>query len=217
MQTYLPNRFDTRITERKAPYTKPASLARPSRRKRFHKAWEWNLENRRELALRSSNGEGWRRPELVRCPPKDREGSGDDCRDGTATSRIERKVRKSGRKKATEHEPSPKLSFAATHLLTFLSKWTAPMSYGFHLTVKAGHRRPPGFCAAGDAHVRLRFGDCLVMDEVVGWNPYPLDRYNRGSRFNKAQYLWQPCYSLPSINVNPREWIKVNIYRGVNN
>ena len=24
-------------------------------------------------------------------------------------------------------------------------------------------------------------------------------------------------YSLPSINVNPREWIKVNIYRGVNN
>ena len=23
-------------------------------------------------------------------------------------------------------------------------------------------------------------------------------------------------YSLPSINVNPREWIKVNIYRGVN-
>ena len=23
--------------------------------------------------------------------------------------------------------------------------------------------------------------------------------------------------SLPSINVNPREWIKVNIYRGVNN
>ena len=24
-------------------------------------------------------------------------------------------------------------------------------------------------------------------------------------------------YSLPSINVNPREWIEVNIYRGVNN
>ena len=24
-------------------------------------------------------------------------------------------------------------------------------------------------------------------------------------------------YSLPSINVNPREWIKFNIYRGVNN
>ena len=24
-------------------------------------------------------------------------------------------------------------------------------------------------------------------------------------------------YNLPSINVNPREWIKVNIYRGVNN
>ena len=23
-------------------------------------------------------------------------------------------------------------------------------------------------------------------------------------------------YSLPSINVNPREWIEVNIYRGVN-
>ena len=23
-------------------------------------------------------------------------------------------------------------------------------------------------------------------------------------------------YSLPSINVNPWEWIKVNIYRGVN-
>ena len=23
-------------------------------------------------------------------------------------------------------------------------------------------------------------------------------------------------YSLPSINVNPRGWIKVNIYRGVN-
>ena len=23
-------------------------------------------------------------------------------------------------------------------------------------------------------------------------------------------------YSLPSINVNPREWIKINIYRGVN-
>ena len=27
----------------------------------------------------------------------------------------------------------------------------------------------------------------------------------------------QRNYSLPSINVNPREWIKVNIYRGVNN
>jgi hypothetical protein len=26
----------------------------------------------------------------------------------------------------------------------------------------------------------------------------------------------EPPYSLPSINVNPREWIKVNIYRGVN-
>ena len=25
-----------------------------------------------------------------------------------------------------------------------------------------------------------------------------------------------PYYSLPSINVNPGEWIKVNIYRGVN-
>ena len=24
-------------------------------------------------------------------------------------------------------------------------------------------------------------------------------------------------YSLPSINVKPREWIKVNFYRGVNN
>ena len=24
-------------------------------------------------------------------------------------------------------------------------------------------------------------------------------------------------YSLPSINVNPREWIKVDIYRSVNN
>ena len=23
-------------------------------------------------------------------------------------------------------------------------------------------------------------------------------------------------YSLPSMNVNPREWIKVSIYRGVN-
>ena len=29
------NRFDTRITERKAPCTKPASLARPSRRKKI--------------------------------------------------------------------------------------------------------------------------------------------------------------------------------------
>ena len=25
-----------------------------------------------------------------------------------------------------------------------------------------------------------------------------------------------PTYSLPSINANPWEWIKVNIYRGVN-
>ena len=28
---------------------------------------------------------------------------------------------------------------------------------------------------------------------------------------------WRSYYSLPSINVNPREWIKVNIYNGVNN
>jgi hypothetical protein len=30
-------------------------------------------------------------------------------------------------------------------------------------------------------------------------------------------YITIPKYSLPSINVNPQEWIKVNIYRGVNN
>ena len=31
------------------------------------------------------------------------------------------------------------------------------------------------------------------------------------------QICYEPLYSLPSINVNPREWIKVHIYRGVNN
>jgi hypothetical protein len=39
-ETQNPNRFGTRITERKAPCTKPASLARPSRRERFHTARE---------------------------------------------------------------------------------------------------------------------------------------------------------------------------------
>ena len=28
---------------------------------------------------------------------------------------------------------------------------------------------------------------------------------------------YSDMYSLPSINVNPREWIKVNNYKGVNN
>ena len=31
------------------------------------------------------------------------------------------------------------------------------------------------------------------------------------------KHIHTPSYNLPSINVNPREWIKVNIYRGVNN
>ena len=30
------------------------------------------------------------------------------------------------------------------------------------------------------------------------------------------QVLFLTSYSLPSINVNPWEWIKVNVYRGVN-
>ena len=29
--------------------------------------------------------------------------------------------------------------------------------------------------------------------------------------------LFHLVYNLLSINVNPREWIKVNIYKGVNN
>ena len=32
----------------------------------------------------------------------------------------------------------------------------------------------------------------------------------------KYNYTDYPNYSLPSVNVNPREWIKVNIYTGVN-
>ena len=43
-----------------------------------------------------------------------------------------------------------------------------------------------------------------------------LQRYFQGQNYFK----WK-CqnynYSLPSINVNPQEWIKVNIYKGVNN
>ena len=35
--------------------------------------------------------------------------------------------------------------------------------------------------------------------------------FTRGGKPNFSNH-----YSLPSINVNPREWIKVNIYRGVN-
>jgi hypothetical protein len=31
------------------------------------------------------------------------------------------------------------------------------------------------------------------------------------------EWASKSMYSLPSINVNPRECIKVNIYRGVNN
>ena len=39
-------------------------------------------------------------------------------------------------------------------------------------------------------------------------------RYNGPSA--NLDYGEEVHYSLPSINVNPREWIKVNIYRGVN-
>jgi hypothetical protein len=37
------------------------------------------------------------------------------------------------------------------------------------------------------------------------------------SRYTLDQVAVLTSYSLPSINVNPREWIKVNIYRGGNN
>ena len=46
-----------------------------------------------------------------------------------------------------------------------------------------------------------------------------LDRWYVGSNYRGA-CLWYDSfcveYNLPFINVNPREWIKVKIYRGVN-
>jgi hypothetical protein len=49
---------------------------------------------------------------------------------------------------------------------------------------------------------------CLLGGGAV-LNDVPLVRY-KGAPSNQLDY------SLPSMNVNPREWIKVNIYRGVN-
>ena len=56
-------------------------------------------------------------------------------------------------------------------------------------------------------------------------------QYSCGSQWEESTWILGCCgivtsrrmrihelalYSLPSVNVNPREWIKVNIYRGVN-
>ena len=52
----------------------------------------------------------------------------------------------------------------------------------------------------------------LLLDSAI--NPFGLLLMILFSR-NVVCNLGE-VYSLPSINVNPLEWIKVNIYRGVN-
>ena len=62
--------------------------------------------------------------------------------------------------------------------------------------------------------------DRIALEGYYGLDPAFLRVKCKVDVPNSVTYLNRtPCYlfmSLPSINVNPREWIEVNIYRGVN-